>query len=205
MERLVQKNINTGEEYDSIYFRRQKERIDEFDLRRWKKLLRYYYGGRLLDVGCLDSLIPMMAKNKYPKSEIWGIDIAENAIQAMRKKYPIIQWRVRNLYKTEFASASFDYVILGEVLEHLESPEKALQEMMRILAPKGILALSTPLNESIEPGAVDKERHLWSFSAGDMYHLLSSYGRVKIKKISSRWFPTYKYHFPNLIAYCFKT
>src|SRR5439155_9671254 len=43
-----------------------------------------------------------------------------------------------------FAGASFDKVILSEVLEHLDDDAAALREVRRVLRPGGVLAISVP-------------------------------------------------------------
>ncbi len=93
----------------------------------------------------------------------------------------------------------FGYAVAGEILEHLEYPEKFIKETMRILRPGGTLALSTPKDELVEPGAVDKDRHLWSFSVEDIRNLLEPYGNVDVDIMGSKYFPIYEYHFPTLI------
>ena len=88
MDRLLEgKGLNNPAEYDRIYFQREKQGVDAFDQKRWKKLLKFYKGGRLVDLGCLDSLVPVFAKEKHKDAEVWGIDVAEEAIKAMRIKY----------------------------------------------------------------------------------------------------------------------
>jgi SAM-dependent methyltransferase len=47
--------------------------------------------------------------------------------------------------QTPFAQASFDGVVMNEVLEHLYRDLDALQEVRRILKPDGVLVLTTPL------------------------------------------------------------
>jgi 2-polyprenyl-6-hydroxyphenyl methylase/3-demethylubiquinone-9 3-methyltransferase len=43
-----------------------------------------------------------------------------------------------------FASGSFDLVVSSEMLEHLARPEKAIAEAARVLAPRGMLVITTP-------------------------------------------------------------
>ena len=99
----------------------------------------------------------------------------------------------------------FSYAVAGELLEHLEDPHKFIKEVFRILKPGGILALSTPLDEAREPGAIDSERHLWSFKVDDIMKILIPYGKIKIAILRSQYFPTYQYHWPIILAWVKKS
>lgn len=201
MKRLTEENKNTVEEYNKIFIERAKKEVDEQDFRRWKKLLSKFRGGKILDIGCLDSLIPSLAKQMYPDSEAWGIDTADKAIEIMQALHPSQYYETRDLYDTKFDNEYFDYAVMGEVLEHLEEPAKAVKEAVRILKPGGILAISVPLNEAKEPGAVDHIHHLLSYSASDIINLVKPYGSVQKCVIGSQYFPKYVYHWPTIIAF----
>lgn len=201
MQRLLEKNINTAEEYDKIYEQRDKKGVDRFDLRRWKKLLRHYRGGPLIDLGCLDSQVPALAHKKYPKADITGLDQSEVAITQMRRKYPFITWKKGDVHSTGFDDSSFAYTVAGELLEHISLPQRLIAECVRITKSGGWVAISTPLDEAKEPGAVDGERHVWSFTQEDLIRLLSPYGEVETEILRSIKFPTYKYCWPQLIAW----
>lgn len=205
MKQMAQQSPkNDPAEYDAIFFKRKEKGPDPFDLKRWHKLLKYYRGGKLLDAGCLDSLVPNIAKKLYPKAEVWGIDLAEEAINEMQYAYPDILYRVEDVYHTKFPSNYFDYIVAGELIEHLEHPRGFFKEVFRILKHGGTFALSTPQDEAREPGAVDAERHLWSYSTDDIRSLLSPYGSTKIITLGSQFFPSYIYHWPIILAYCRK-
>jgi 2-polyprenyl-3-methyl-5-hydroxy-6-metoxy-1,4-benzoquinol methylase len=121
----------------------------------------------------------------------------------MKEAYPIIKWEVRDGYNTQFENEKFDYVVIGEVIEHLENPTHFITEALRILKPGGVLAISTPLEEEKEFGAVDAERHLWSFSEQDILDILSIHGSVETQILRSLQEP-YKYCWPQLVAFCIK-
>lgn len=205
MKKLIdQSEKNSPLEYDKIYLDRKKKGPDDQDIRRWRKLLKHYKGTRLLDMGCLDSLVPEFALQKNPKAEVWGIDLAEEAIENMRQSFPYAYYEVRDVYSTEFPKDYFGYIVAGEIMEHLEDPKKFIEEAMRILRKGGTFAMSTPLEEATEPGAVDGERHLWSFTKDDIINLLKPYGEVRVEVLGSRFFPFYKYYFPSIIVFCKK-
>ncbi len=149
--------------------------LDWFDNKRIKHLLRFYEGGNILDLGSFNSPLKEWYED-YTTSVDWVPD-----------ELP---------YKNE----SFYYVIMGQLLEHLEDPSKYLKEAMRVLKIGGVLALSVPLNET-KSGEVDKEHHLWSFSEQDIVDLISPYGRYEIEILKSQHIPEYKYHFPYLISH----
>lgn len=201
MQRLIHENHNSAQVYDRIFLERKERGVDEYDLRRWKKLLRFFDGGRIIDLGCLDSLIPELAVEKAPMAEVWGIDLSEESIKQMSAKYPQAIFQVGDLYSTSLPTGYFNYAILGEVIEHLEDPEKAIAEAFRILKPGGVLALSTPKEEAKEPGAVDNHHHIWSFSVYDIRQMVEPYGKTKTETIGSRYFPYYRYCWPSIISF----
>lgn len=201
MKRLLKRHKNSPHEYEQIFVARRKKGVDQFDLRRWKTLLKHYKDGRLIDLGCLDSLVSDMAFKKSG-DEIWGIDQAENVIWNMEKKFPDTNWEIGDVYETRFPDRYFDYAVLGEVLEHLEKPWNAVKEALRILKKGGVLAISVPLNEAIEPGAVDGERHVWSFTEEDIKEFVKPH-KVEFMTLRSIKKP-YQYCFPQLIAFIWK-
>lgn len=203
MKRLIEKNINTKEEYARIFKERSGGQFQWDDLRRWKCLFKKYRGGNFIDIGCLDSPLVNWARFKDKDADILGVDFVTDVVNKRRSKEKSINFITGNVYNLPCVSSWFDYVILGEVIEHLEYPQKAIDEAFRILRKGGILALSTPLNEAIEPGAVDKDRHLWSFTKEDLEEMLVSYGKTEFKVLRSRRRP-YKYSFPVIIAWVVK-
>jgi SAM-dependent methyltransferase len=72
-------------------------------------------------------------------------DVSEPALEGLsqRVRGPVVRADVSSL---PFADASFDAVVLGEVLEHVEDDRGALAEVHRVLRPGGTLALSVPSN-----------------------------------------------------------
>ena len=201
MKRLVKENNNSFELYNQIFWEKQP---DWFDRKRWKWLLKRWKGGNLIDMGCLWSELPINALYRFPDASVWGLDQANEAIGALQKKYPEINYVVGDVYDTQFPDKSFDYVVAGELIEHLEEPKKFIKEAYRILDDGGILALSTPLEEAREIGAVDKELHIWSYSKEDIKSLLTDFKQVNIKIIGSRFFPWYKYAFDTIICWAKK-
>lgn len=212
MKRLIEgAGKNNAAEYDAIYVKRFGK-VSRADYDRWRRLLKHFHGGSLIDLGCLDSQIPSLIDDflQDGAGAYYGLDQATEAIKTLSKGniLPRTYYCVGDINKTNFLPSQFDYVVMGEVLEHLEEPKKAILEAIRILKSGGVLAISTPLEEGKEPGACDAERHLWSFSTEDIHDMLTPHGQVEVETMRSRftpWPPFYEYRFPVIVAFCFKT
>ena len=73
------------------------------------------------------------------------------------------------------------------------------------LSPGGVLAISVPLEEAVEPGAVDGERHIWSYTEADIRDLVAPYAsKVKTKVLRSKLFPKYLYCWPQLVVWAWR-
>ncbi|MCX6781635.1 MAG: class I SAM-dependent methyltransferase [Candidatus Magasanikbacteria bacterium] len=83
---------------------------------------------KILDIGCGDgTIIEYLSKNNKPK-EIVGIDISKKAVEYVKKKgFDAFEMNVLAEDFTNFlAEKKFDYIILTEVLEHIQDPEKVI-------------------------------------------------------------------------------
>jgi ubiquinone/menaquinone biosynthesis C-methylase UbiE len=90
---------------------------------------KYQNKGLTLDAGCGTSPYAKYFPNRI------GLDITK------RKGADIDV--VASIYKLPFKDENFDNILCTEVLEHLSTPEKAIQEMKRVLKKGGYLILTT--------------------------------------------------------------
>lgn len=96
----------------------------------------------ILDVGCGEGFTLNKLHNEHFCDKLEGIDNSDEAIKIGKKLFPDIKLNKADIYKLPYNKDSFDLVISTEVLEHLENPEKALSEILRV-AKKYVL-LSVP-------------------------------------------------------------
>ncbi len=95
----------------------------------------------LLDAGCSWGYATRFFAEKC--SETSGIEISDD-VEIARKRYPHIDFHRGGLESTPFADASFDVIVMSDVLEHVDDEIAALNEMARILRPGGTFIVSTP-------------------------------------------------------------
>ncbi len=170
MKRLEKENHNTKEYYNRSFLEHFNESgLDYSDTWRVEALLEDYKGGKLLDIGCGVCPLVNEAQERY-KDEVWGVDFADDIIKTLKINFSEINYAVADFYNLPFEDKYFDYVVLGEVLEHSEDPVKLITEALRVLKQGGILAVSVPLNET-EKNHIYKQ-HIWSFTEEDIEKLI---------------------------------
>lgn len=93
--------------------------------------------GEVLDVGCAEGLIrgALRSSTRYV-----GLDYLTTASALYRTRPDVYG----DACRLPFADASFDSVLLLDVLEHVANPESALAEARRVLRPDGRLVLTIP-------------------------------------------------------------
>ena len=86
-----------------------------------------------------------------------------------------------------FKDNSFDFIICNHVLEHIPDDTKAMKELYRVLAPKGIAILQVPydanLSKTFEDNTITDQRERTRIFG--QYDHLRVYGMDYFKKLSS--------------------
>jgi len=101
-------------------------------------------GERLLDIGCGDGAVTLLLKENMDAEEVFGVEIAHEAVIAAREKG--IKAYQMDIDKDDlpFDDWYFDVVYCGEIIEHVFDPDHLLEEVYRVLKPKGSCVISTP-------------------------------------------------------------
>ncbi|MFN0076450.1 MAG: class I SAM-dependent methyltransferase [Prosthecobacter sp.] len=99
-------------------------------------------GKRLLDVGCgTGHLLSELKSWSNPKC-MDGCDFSDAAMQYSKAKFPGCHFFVQDI--TQPIPGQYDVVCCTEVIEHIERPFIALQNLMRVVAPGGCLIVTVP-------------------------------------------------------------
>lgn len=177
MKRLNILDVNTPENYDTIYFGpRTKELLAQKYILDLLTLLNKM-GGNVLDVGCGIGRYFSAFKGR----KIYGTELSLKAIAKVKKDYPeakVAQWFAGTPlpYQDNF----FNLVWAGEFLEHIQDPRQAINEIYRVLSPKGKALFITPVGENSKC-----PEHLWFFDRSDIDGLFFKYPTKVISLIAS--------------------
>jgi 2-polyprenyl-3-methyl-5-hydroxy-6-metoxy-1,4-benzoquinol methylase len=116
-------------------------------------------GSRILEIGC--GAGNLLLQTAVPGSYPIGLDLSLQALEFVRSRLQETQSTpeavagfacIQSVGEClPFSGASFDAVILSEVVEHLEAPQMTMAEASRVLRPRGRLLVTTPNYRSFWP------------------------------------------------------
>lgn len=175
MKRLQEVDINTKEYWDKA-----QTCVGDFGLRQIKYLELAGSGESIIELGC--GLSPMLDHAELFE-ERWGVDFSEETITKAQELYPKVKYTCADVTNTGI-NEQFDAVVAGEVIEHLEKPELFIKEMERLCRVGGVMILSTPNLEFLDP------EHLWQFYEQDFM----DWG-FEVETVHSERFPGRSYIF----------
>lgn len=136
-----------------------------------------YARGRLIDIGCGEK--PYKEVFASYTTEHVGVDHADSPhaltsvdVFATADSIPL-------------EDATFDTVLMSELLEHLEEPQRALAEAHRLLKPSGHLILTTPFMWVIH----EEPRDFFRFSPFGLESLFSQAGFqvMEVTPVAGQW------------------
>lgn len=110
-----------------------------------KRIKKYKYTGRLLEIGSSYGFFLKTAKDKG--FDVYGVEISPDAVNYSLKKFGLQVFK-GTFTNTLFPSSNFDVVVMIDVFEHLNNPRKEFQNVSRVLKRAGLLVIQVPNFES---------------------------------------------------------
>lgn len=97
----------------------------------------------VLEIGCDIGANLLEVKNRYPNARLYGVEIVSQAAEIASC---VADVRVANIEEDEitFPGVAFDYIICGDVLEHLRDPEGMIRRCRSLLKEGGGIVASIP-------------------------------------------------------------
>lgn len=106
-----------------------------------------------LEVGAGHGMFTLEALRNFPGINVMICDISKTSIEMSKRIFRTlvpdlskIQFINTDFLKSSLEGRRFDFITLGEVLEHVEEPSAFMKKARDLLAPKGVVYISTCVN-----------------------------------------------------------
>ena len=179
--------------YNTSYYRLYQSFLNKFT--KIFKELKTFEDPSILDVGCAQgNFTKILAQLDY---RVTSIDINPNYVKYTKSKtnqMSNVEVVCSNIYEYS-PNKEFDFIFLGEVIEHVKEPEKLLKKLCELLKPQGSLIFTTPNQEycrnklpsfdSIDVSKIDEffpdgDGHVFLYSENNLQDIISKVPTLKI-------------------------
>ncbi|MFA4994366.1 MAG: class I SAM-dependent methyltransferase [Bdellovibrionales bacterium] len=171
---------------DKADYRAKQDKKIRRSLRRIKRMIRLTSGNRFLDVGCNYGFAVMAALRLGLDAR--GIDIDGAAIENNKKVIGGYLFSATSVEEYAAQGHKVDMLYTSEVIEHVPNPDAFVKSLSTLLAPGGILYLTTPdAGHFAVPRRLEtwKEimppEHITYFTRRGLTHLFEKHG-LKVRK-----------------------
>lgn len=128
---------------------------------------------RILDLGCGTGQITDILSQIFPNATVVGIDMLRESLAEGKRLNSDPDYVQSDASLLPFPDATFDIIMMLEVVEHFDDPGKLLGEIRRVLSGNGLILISTPNRSSITAitgKAISALFHLRHWNAWDETH-----------------------------------
>jgi SAM-dependent methyltransferase len=148
-------------------------------------------GKRVLDLGCRSGAL---TQHFLEGNSVVGLDVDAAALEkaAALGIEPVLANVEEPL---PFEDASFDAIVAGELLEHLQFPDELVAEIRRVLKPGGVFVGSVPNAYRVQSRLrflrgrppEDDPTHLRMFSPSAVHALLDGFENIQLSYVGGRY------------------
>jgi SAM-dependent methyltransferase len=183
--------------YDAWGLRRNEERVARLKKATFSDLLERMPapspGARLLDCGAATGFLLEVAKERG--WEPYAVEFGDLGSAELRRKFGegrVFQGEIEDARFPDAGAGDFQAVTMCDFIEHVRDPRRVLARARELLAPGGVLAITTPDAGSFSHAALRsgwthyKIEHLHYFRKDNLKQLLEAcgFGRVEYRPLA---------------------
>lgn len=150
----------------------------------------------VLEVGCGDGALSGLIYKTF-KCSVTGVDPSPDGIKFSDEMFTKHNFKgsfeVSEGYRFNYPDGHFDFIVLADVIEHLQEPGTMLQELKRLLKDSGHLIITTPVRSTEFP---EDKMHVREFYPHELVALCRKYFDEPVETVYSHpvvWHELYSY------------
>lgn len=141
------------------------------------QVLERHHSGRVLDIGTGPGKLPIMIASRGPMLQVTGLDTSPDMVRmaarsAAEKGLKNVEFQQGNAAELSFHDGEFDLVISTLSFHHWKEPEKALDEIYRVLRDGGE-AWIYDISRDIDQAAFARAKSRYGFISSWLFRLHS--------------------------------
>lgn len=126
-----------------------------------------------------DYLLLNIGSGIRPVKEAVNLDLPTDEATPHFRGKPIAPDIEGTIYDIPCADNTYDLVLMFHVLEHLRYPMKGMEEVVRVLKPKGRLLIEIP---NLKAVPYERKEHLYSWSPHTIKNFLREAGFIILRR-----------------------
>lgn len=151
---------------------------------------------KVLEVGCGDGALSGLIYDTFG-CDLTGLEPSADGIRYCQEMFEKHRFKGHFVhsdgYTFKYENDHFDFIVLADVIEHLQQPELMLAEMKRVLRPGGRVIITTPVRTGEHP---EDTMHVHEFYPDELVALCATYFGKPIETVYSHpvvWHELYTY------------
>lgn len=153
-------------------------------------------GDSVLDVGCGTGVLLAELAREIPGVRLAGIDLSNEMLEVARRRLGTdVELKEASAEALPFGDATFDAVVSTSVFHYIREPQRALQEMRRVLKPGGRLVIVDWCDDYLTCRVCDAflrifdAGHFRTYRSDELRELLvdAEFSDVKVERYKVSW------------------
>jgi len=136
-----------SDHFVNSYLDKQRTSFYEYVIKTLSVRLVFTAKKDVIDVGCGTGDFLRILGDSYPDLIMSGLDYSSASIERCKNAMPNSKFYIGNIFDLSGIQDTFDVVFCMGVIEHIEFPEKAVENLKHITKKDGLIIITIPNGE----------------------------------------------------------
>jgi SAM-dependent methyltransferase len=136
----------------------------------------------ILEIGCSSGFMLKAIVAAFPSAFVMGADVVRAPLLRLAVELPTVPLLRFDLLQCPLPLATFDAIVILNVLEHIEDDVAAMKQLHRLLKPGGVVIAEVPAGPNLYDAYDEALRHFRRYGMRELIDKFSSAGLVPLRR-----------------------